>query len=193
MFPRINSNFASGNYRPPSKNVNQQQMFQSPDPYAQSLVAQRALAQRGMAFGGAQSPLTAQARLQQNALAGPRGVAGVSAVPQGSLAGLEEFAGATPAQLATIRAANVNPNENVDIRNASRVVAGALGTNPYISQQGKEQLLRGYVPDLNAISPAFAQYTDPTIVAALQGLYQSVGIRPETQAFMRGLWTPQGL
>jgi hypothetical protein len=36
MFPRINSNFASGKYRPPSRNAGQQDLFRSTDPYATS-------------------------------------------------------------------------------------------------------------------------------------------------------------
>ena len=32
MFPRINSNFASGRYKPPSKNLDAQRLFQTSDP-----------------------------------------------------------------------------------------------------------------------------------------------------------------
>lgn len=202
MFPRVNSNFASGSYKPPSNNAAYQPMFQGTDPYAGSNVAQQAMAAaRGMTFAGQNQyngGMTSQLMAQRNAATGPTSnvagtpmaVAGVQAMPQGSLRGLESFAGLTPEQAATVRSWNVNPNENQPIREASRLAAGAVSGNPYITQQGKEQMLRGFTPNMNAINPAFWQYTDPTIQKAMQGLYQSVGVRPESQAFMRGLWTP---
>ncbi len=75
---------------------------------------------------------------------------------------------------------------------ASRLLAGALQNNPFISTEGLGQLQRGVAPLLNQIDPAFFRHTSPVIVKALVGLLQSFGIRPEDLAFQQQAARPEG-
>jgi hypothetical protein len=50
----------------------------------------------------------------------------------------------------------------------------------------------GYAPDMNAFQPAYGQYTSPVVQQAMQGLYQSFGIRPEDVEHQQNQWRPAG-
>jgi len=206
MFPRTNTNFTSGRYLPPAKNTAQQpSLFQRNNPYATQVPGlQPVLNQfgRGTSIGDISSILAGVRQQAQGAQSGV--TSGVSAPPV-NLQGLQSFAGATPAQLEALNqiafgtpmerlaGTPVQMNTNPYITGAARQLVGALGTNPGITPEAKLQMARGYAPALNQINPMFWQYTSPVIQQALQGLYQSTGVRPEEQSFFREIWTPMGL
>ncbi len=75
---------------------------------------------------------------------------------------------------------------------ASKLLAGALQNNPFISPEGLGQLQRGVAPLLNQIDPAFFRHTSPVIVKSLLGLLQSFGVRPEDVAFQQQAARPEG-
>ena len=76
---------------------------------------------------------------------------------------------------------------------AAQLLMPALKGNPFMTPEALQRLQEGNLPDLNMINPAFWQYTSPVITQALQGLYQSGGVRPEEQQFTAQQWTPLGL
>ena len=128
---------------------------------------------------------------------GPGGAMNVNATAPGAgLAGLQGFVGWSPEDLAAmqeIQASGSMNTQNPEIANAARLQAMAMRGNPFIDREGLLQMARGFVPNEQQINPAFYRYTSPVIQQALSGLRQSVGYRPEEQAFTQQAFTPAGL
>jgi len=85
--------------------------------------------------------------------------------------------------------ASYSPRLIDTIQFAARTIAG----NPFVSVQGLARMKRGLMPLLNQFDPQFWTRTDPTIVEAMKGLYQSISIRPERVEFTTQQFKPESL
>ena len=83
-------------------------------------------------------------------------------------------------------------DKNNPLAEAAKLLNGAVQGNPFIDAAGKKALQAGRLPLFNQINPAFYRYTSPVILQALQGLWQSGGIRPEEQEFFANIFRPAG-
>lgn len=79
------------------------------------------------------------------------------------------------------------------VADAARLLGGAVGNNPFISQAARTGLSEGGVPALNQISPAFFRYTTPSISQALLGLFESIGRPREDSLFTVNQFRPPSI
>ena len=181
-------NFTSGDVQQPSKNIGQQKVFRSSDPYAgQSRVANAWERQR----------LRVDSMPRQSPFL--QTVGGAEMQPQMTPA-MQPFGPPPPVMgQPTMQppgdpyAAYGGMNPNMDIRNAAQLFGGAVAGNPFIDPEELARMQAGYAPLEQGINPAFYRYTSPVIQQALAGLRQSVGYRPEDAQFITRQFTPGSL
>ncbi len=76
---------------------------------------------------------------------------------------------------------------------AAQLLFGAVSGNPFITSEGRANLEQGLAPLLYQFNPAFWRYTSPTIIRALEGLFQSLGLNTNDLRFTIGSRTPTAL
>ena len=197
LFSQPDINFSSGKYQRPSKNIDQQRLFSSRDPYArdsddrQSVdrprsvlgvigrareLGQPAAQPAAQSVAAPMSPFDAidQAIATGQPMTVPPGYAGGPRPPDPYAA----YGGANP---------------DMAIRNAAQLFSGSVAGNPFITPEELARMRAGYAPLEQGINPAFYRYTSPVIQQALAGLRQSVSYRPEDAEFIARQFTPGGL
>lgn len=79
------------------------------------------------------------------------------------------------------------------VQDSAKLLGRSLAKNPWLSASGKALLNSGKTPGVNEFDPEFWSQTDPIIRQALQGLYQSVSLRPDSLAFLIKQFRPAGI
>lgn len=222
MFAKTAQNFTTGQYKPKSKNIQWQKLFQTQDPYAGGTPVLTGptsitpgISPVGMPHTPVTRPMTGPFTPTPNpapAPTAPTYLPGVQdAIKQwygggGQAPGQSAFSPVMGAIGASAPASSVSappappapaapaPAQNTGpLADAARLFAPSVAGNPFIDQAGQARLAAGYLPDLNMINPAFWSRTDPVIQQALMGLYSSGAIRPEQVEFTQQQWTPGSL
>lgn len=208
LFGNVNANFSSGRLKPPSNNIGQQSMFNSPNPYAQSRVMS-ALQQRqqqlnapptmpgsAMDIYNTQGYEPAMTAMQQPGSPVMGALSNYGQGPDYSIGNVARSMYGAPngaPNTATAHQQAIQAGTQTPQGRAAQLLLPALKGNPFITPEGRSRLEAGQLPDMNMIQPAFWQYTSPVIQQALTGLYQSGAVRPEEQQFTQQQWTPMGL